>query len=591
MIQAFVSLRLHQPPRTESGMRSFFEALQGAVFSQPTIFRTNADASARAYTLDDVVEAALNPNCKFVVLRAEREKFWQCTFLLPDKQGMGALFFDLQRSENGRRLSPESLIEMFKKLYGVLSPRIIRIGDSEAREKLKSRHGLVLMPGLGRIEWLQIIAPEVYNEIYNPSDLIAAPGYATEIWDDGALFLRVYDDPNDWESEDNISQANFVPGFLAGIVKIKDNEREKENLRDLEKLWARAEKTAEKAYRVLDEEKAEKRQEAQEAVEEIPITVDSVVEERSSVEGASSVEGKDLEMRTAVYDRLRSDYKVDEQNIVKVGVEGPCTIFKVKTNDKKPPFFVSYQDLELKVFLLNSMEDLSRFISANGCSVQQKDVEKIRGFLKTYYHPDYVLLDSLDDLPANVRHDRRIPDIEKDFKPSVVTVDNGIRSIVFWFYRPDIMGIETLKMTQYEEWPVQLEVKIQCTEMENEEGAPAAAVENKSTAITAERKATTQEIRKSAGQGEQAVKTTDQGTPKTAAAVAAEPAAPKIRSTSAEAAGVELKPVAADHSTSKVWVSVLLILALVYFVLVFGLCDGDWSLSPILEQLRQSING
>lgn len=152
MIQAFVSLKPQQPPRTESGMRSFFEALQGAVFSQPTIFRTNADQSARPYSLDAICEAALNPRCKFVVLRAECEKFWQCTFLLPDKQGMGALFFDLQRVQNPRRLSAESLIEMFKKLYTSLSPRLIRIGDSEAREKLRSRHGLVMMPGLGRIE-------------------------------------------------------------------------------------------------------------------------------------------------------------------------------------------------------------------------------------------------------------------------------------------------------------------------------------------------------------------------------------------------------------------------------------------------------
>ena len=31
MIQAFVSLKPQQPPRTESGIRNFFEDLQGAV--------------------------------------------------------------------------------------------------------------------------------------------------------------------------------------------------------------------------------------------------------------------------------------------------------------------------------------------------------------------------------------------------------------------------------------------------------------------------------------------------------------------------------------------------------------------------------
>ena len=58
MIQAFVSLKPQTPPRTESGMRSFFEALQDAVFSQPTVFRTNADVSVRPYSLDAVCEAA-----------------------------------------------------------------------------------------------------------------------------------------------------------------------------------------------------------------------------------------------------------------------------------------------------------------------------------------------------------------------------------------------------------------------------------------------------------------------------------------------------------------------------------------------------
>ena len=309
MIQAFVSLKPQQPPRTESGMRSFFEALQGAVFSQPTIFRTNADQSARPYSLDAICEAALNPRCKFVVLRAECEKFWQCTFLLPDKQGMGALFFDLQRVQNPRRLSAESLIEMFKKLYTSLSPRLIRIGDSEAREKLRSRHGLVMMPGLGRIEWLQIVAPEVYSDIYNPTDLVVAPGYQTEIWDDGALFMRVYDDPNDWDSEDNISQANFIPGFLAGVAKIRDNEKEKETLRELERLWSRAEKTAEKAYEVLDategsgaaaaSEQAQTQMRATQPVESADL--DRLVESSNA-----RLDAEDARKRSVVFARLKS---------------------------------------------------------------------------------------------------------------------------------------------------------------------------------------------------------------------------------------------------------------------------------------------
>lgn len=468
MIQAFVSLKPQQPPRTESGIRSFFEALQGAVFSQPTIFRTNADSTVRPYSLDAICEAVLNPGCKFVVLRAECEKFWQCTFLLPDKQGMGALFFDLQRQQSPRRLSPDSLIEMFKKLYHSLSPRVIRIGDSEAREKLKSRHGLVMMPGLGRIEWLQIVSPEVYGDIYNPSELIAAPGYETAIWDDGALYLRVYDDPNDWDSEDNISQANFIPGFLAGVAKIRDNEKERDMLRDLERIWVRAEKTAANAYDVLSADpnnvpaaEAPKAAKAEPVVAaEIPVAKDVAVDD------------DDSRKRSVIYTRLKSEYSLAEDNIVKYGQEGPCTIFTVKA-DKKAGFFATYQELDRKVFVLNVLEDLSRFLSTNHCSVKAECFDEIKRLVKTYYHPEYKMLDSLDELPESVIRDRRMPEMRAAFEPANVKDVNGNQTLTFWFYKPEFCGLETLSFTQFEDWPMQLEAKVQCSDMENEpEHAP-----------------------------------------------------------------------------------------------------------------------
>ena len=555
MIQAFVSLKLQQPPRTESGMRSFFEALQGAVFSQPTIFRTNADASARPYSLNDVVEATLNPHCKFVVLRAEKEKFWQCTFLLPDKQGLGALFFDLQKAEGGRRLSPESLIEMFKKLYKSLSPRLIRVGDSEAREKLKSKHGLVQMPGIGRIEWLQIVSPELYSDIYNPSELVAAPCFSTEILEDGALFMRVYEDPNDWDSEDNISQANFIPGFLAGIVKIKDSDKEKENLRDLERIWSRAEKTAEKAYEALNSSAPAEASKPAEPVKAEPEKKEEVAEEKPAVEEnpAEPLEDNDLRMRSVVYNRLKSEFTVSEDDITKASVEGPCTIFKVKA-EKKPMFYASYQDLDLRVFILNSLDDLARFISTNGCSINQKHVEKIRTLLKNYYHPEYRILDTIDMLPADVRRDRRVKDLELEFKPaSVESVNDGVNSVTFWFYRPDIMGVETLSMTQFQDMPIQLEVKIKCTDMENEpEEKPASIAAD----VTAERKA-----------------------PKAEALKEPAKAAPQKEEPKAEIAKAEASVPAEKDSDSKlgmIILAIVILLILAYIAVAFLQYDGDF---------------
>ena len=469
MIQAFVSLKPHQPARTEEGMRSFFEALQSAVFSRPTVFRSNADESVRSYSLDAVVNAALDPKCRFVVLRAECEKFWQCTFLLPDSQGMGALFFDLQRMQNPRRLSPDVLIEMFKKLYHSLSPRLIRVGDSEAREKLRSRHGLVMMPGLGRIEWLQIVSPSVYADIYNPSELVAAPGYASEIWEDGALFMRVYDDPNDWDSEDNISQANFIPGFLAGVAKIKDSEKEKETIKEVERLWTRAERTAEKAYEALSAD-------PNNIAVTAPKAVAAPVEEIKLLDGTGSLDSDDAQKRDVVCTRLKSEYTINVDDIEKCAVEGPCTIFKCKP-EKKPAFYASYQDEGRKVFILNALDDFSGFLKLNGCSVKPECFDKIKTLLKTYYHPDYRLIDSLEELPEDVRNDRRMPDMRKLFKPAAVETVNGNQCLEFWFYKIEAKGLETLSFTQFEDWPMQLEAKVQCTDMESEPEAPAEPAE------------------------------------------------------------------------------------------------------------------
>ncbi len=550
MLQAFVSLKPQQPARTESGMRSFFEAIQNAVFSQPTVFRTNADASVRPYSLDAVVEAALNPRCKFVVLRADCEKFWQCTFLLPDVQGIGALYFDLQRANSPRRIKAESLMNMFKKLYESISPKIVRVGDSEAREKLKSRHGLVMMPGIGRVEWLQIVSPEIYGDIYNPSDLVAAPCFQSEIWEDGALFLRVYEDPNEWDSEDNESLANFIPGFLAGIAKIKDGEKEKETLRELETLWSRAEKTAKKAYAALDGEAGKPVAAAaavstQAATPAKPVAVAAV--KAAPAAAASDVDAATAKMRSVILSRLVDEQSfkgIVESDITKIAVEGPCTVFSVQRK-KKGAVCVSYQDSASKVYILNVLEDLAKFLKENGCKVQDDGVDHIKELVRKYYCCENQLLNTLDDLPANVINDRRVPDFRKEFNAGITKSDDGTRELVLWIYQPDGEILETLSLTQYESWPVQVESKIVATDMENAPAAPQAAapVEAKKEDVKIE--------------------------PVAKPVVEKKDAVP----VKAETANVPAK----KGGAGKVVVSIILALVIIYVILVMAVFGGDWT--------------
>ncbi|MGI5830387.1 MAG: hypothetical protein ACOX8U_09500 [Bradymonadia bacterium] len=507
MLQCFVSLKQQQPPRTESGLRSFFEALSAAVPSLPTLFCTSADAVPKAYRTDAVVEAALNPRCKFVVLRSESKKFWQCTFLLPDKQGWGAVFFDLQRPGSEVRPSADSLIETAKRLYKHLEPRILRMGDSEAREKLKSRHGLVLMPGLGRLEWLQIVHPDVYSSIYNMSDLVASPAHTSEVSpEDGSLFLRVYGDPYEWDDEENVSLANFTPGFLAGIAKFQESD--KDTLRELEKLWSRSEKTAEKAYEVFEastsstqspaisvpkpmlepEELLAAQAATQASASKVAAELESEKKEEESGRTTTPVQVADLDallekteggaqtaistqidkMQESILQRIKHDYDVAAKDLLKVAQEGISTVFSVKAKGESE-FYVSYQDSDRKVLLLNEPEDLAKFLSLNDCLVKEESKSKIIELIKKYYRPGVSFIKALSDLPKDVKRDRRLGEIADSCKPESISELNDVRTLSLFYYIPANRALEELRITQMEDFPLMVESKRHFTELENDE--------------------------------------------------------------------------------------------------------------------------
>lgn len=558
MLQAFVSLKPQQPARTESGMTSFFEALENAVFSQPTIFRSNTDAAARPYSIEAVVEAALKPNCKFIVLRADCEKFWQCTFLLPDAQGVGALHFDLQRVESPRKLSATTLMNMFKNLYQSIHPKLVRVGDSEARKKLKSRHGIVMMPGIGRVEWLQIISQDVYGDIYNPSDLVGAPCYQSEVWEDNTFLLRVYDDPNDWDSEDNESYANFVPGFLAGISKIKNGEKEKEMLRELERLCSRAEKTAEKAYAALattssastKSQPAAAEEDVQETAPDKPSSVPSPV---------AAMDEETAKMRSAIYTRLKDEFKVEEQDIIKRAVEGPCTVFTVQRK-KKPDMCVSYQDSANKVYILNNTDDLNKFFKDNGCKLNDESIPKLMHLL-SYYHPENKILSSLDDLPEHVCRDKRVPGFREKYVFGKVTNTEGTLELLIPVFQPDCDGLEIVSLSKYESWPIQITSEVVATEMENvkEKPAPAPAKKEDQDASVAPAAA------------------------KKEVATAEVKPADKV-STAIVAAGKDQVP-AKKEGGNKVVIIIIVLIALLYIGAMIY-CDMDPALGKILQMLK-----
>ena len=488
MLQAFVSLKHQQPPRTESGLQSFLEALTSAAYSPPTFFCTNLDATPQSYTVDGLTQACLHQKCKFAVVRGDDPLFWQATILMPDKEGLGALFFQFE-SDTSACPTADQVIEFTKKLYKNLEPRIIRAGDSEAREKLKSRHGLVLMPGLGRVEWLQVVHPDVYGELYNPSELVAAPAYAAEIWEDGALFLRVYGDPKDWDNEENISLANFIPGFLAGTANVTDGEKEKQNVRIIEKLWNRANKTAERAAEIFDPpssnaaavakptpvapkpEPVVAKPEPDEDFDDLLVAEptdeldDLLVAEPETEDAAEATAEPALKDPpspaevASIISEQSADIELDSKSVTRLDTLFDQTIYRAQDAKTGDRVFIAFSPTEDKLRVLDKLEDFAAFLQAESLNVQESDRAAIVDCVKRYHRPYVTYIDSVDDVSGSAGSDPRLKEFEAIVKPAHFDVSDETQQLHVWAYNPRNSGLEEILIRQFEDWPLTMEIK------------------------------------------------------------------------------------------------------------------------------------
>ncbi|MDX9719742.1 MAG: hypothetical protein RBU37_03280 [Myxococcota bacterium] len=519
MLQAFVSLHDQQPPRTESDLQTFFEGIAGSLLSPPSSFCTNVDATVKPFSMASIVTASADPKCKFVMLRGPAEQFWQMSLVMPDKHGVGAIFFDLEKSDGSSSISIDDIDDFAKKLYKAIQPRMIRIGDSEARDKLKSRHGLVLMPGLGRIEWLQIVHPAVYAELYNPSELVAAPAYSAEIFEDGALYLRVYGDPKDWENEENISLANFIPGFLAGTANVKDGEKEKENVKLIEKLWNRAYKIAEKAYELFDAPVTEspapepppEATEAPKAVEAPkpeapkPVAVEAPKPEAPKPEAPKPEAPKPeapkpeapkpeepkpealkpeapkpeapkpeapkpeapkakvpkvAEVREMVQS-LFADSGIDKESLSALQLDLQHALFSAINPKTTPPskVFFAYSKSEERLRHLDRLDDFAAFLQGEALGVREADQKQLVDLVRKYHRPFLQYLDATADIPEPARLDPRVADFAKQVKPPYLDESEETRQLHLWAYNPVNSSLEELFVRQYADWPITVEVK------------------------------------------------------------------------------------------------------------------------------------
>ena len=161
-----------------------------------------------------------------------------------------------------------------------------------------------------------------------------------------------------------------------------------------------------------------------------------------------------------------------------------------------------------------------------------------------------------------------MPELREQFKPAAVETIKDNQSLTFWYYKPDIQGIETLTLTQYEDWPLQIEAKIQCADMENEPETTPAPDPAQTAPAASEPKAE--------AKAEPAPAPVP--TPKHDAAPVAKPA-PKAVSAQNMPAIME----GSSHALIKVVLVIVLMIVVVYVALVYFSNGGDWNLLNMLK--------
>ena len=144
MLQGFVYLG--DVSRTEQSVKSLLQKLSEASYTKPTKCYSNVNPVIRSYP-DETLLAEAKYGADWIALCGNDPYMFHCTILLPREDREPVMFL---RFENERALDDappiNSLINFAKTLSEELSPRLMRLGDSVAREKLKSHHGLILLP-------------------------------------------------------------------------------------------------------------------------------------------------------------------------------------------------------------------------------------------------------------------------------------------------------------------------------------------------------------------------------------------------------------------------------------------------------------
>ena len=513
MLQAFVSLREQELTQSKEGFLSILDKIARVSYATPTRFYSSINHKLRSSADDSLADEAFS-GAEWVAMTGDSPSYFHCTLTLPtNKYGTAAFIRFEEEGGATSKITVEKIISLCKNLNQELEPYLIRVGDSVAREKLKSHHGLVLLPGLGRIEWLQIFHQQLTGTMYSQSELVTAPAYETEILPNGSVFLRVYNDPWDYESDETVTLANFIPGYMAGTAVVDDPEKEKNQVRMIEQQWNLSKEASVSATAVLEGGVADKSDPGPKRIENgstnngpdksmeptlnemaanaaKPLIAEEEISKQLRAYSMAPVLTKEEpELPKAVPKSATLD-KSDKVVVVQEAGSGPPTceailaavlenepalkitashirfideldhhiIYRISNPSELIHFYLAFQIQTGEIIKFSRNESFVHFLQMEQVGIEADRLDEVMEFFQQYHQDKVEILQGVESLDEKLQKLEKIDRLASSIQIPEFSESEGHKTFSFWVFYSNRAVIEKLSIAQYEDWPYQFEV-------------------------------------------------------------------------------------------------------------------------------------
>jgi hypothetical protein len=131
--------------------------------------------------------------------------------------------FLIDRDDFVKINGPEKIYYMFlsiAKQFSQLTNANLQVVESEKfYEKTEMR--VIKGPHRSRyLDWIHILGPSAYSPAYTKEELLNAPAYRVEEWENDVVFMMCYEKPFEYDLPENIERVRAITDYLRGKKRV-----------------------------------------------------------------------------------------------------------------------------------------------------------------------------------------------------------------------------------------------------------------------------------------------------------------------------------------------------------------------------------